>query len=126
VMEKLAAGRGPQGLGFSHAMMDALDGKGDINAVAQQLLSLPEGQGNPGSLSPLGGYDALYWFIAIRRNDLAVERFARIERELPYIARTFAFDPHFAVLHCEPKFIDILRELKVEEPYLAAPCKAAH
>ena len=126
VMEKLVADRGPQALAFFHAMMDALDGKGDVNAIANQLLELPDGQGNPASLSPLNGYDALYWFIAIGRSDLAIERFARIERELPYNARVFAFEPHFAVLHCEPKFLDILRELKVEEPNLATPCKAAH
>jgi tetratricopeptide (TPR) repeat protein len=126
VMEKPAANRGPQALAFFHAMMDALDGKGDVNAIAQQLLELPDGQGNPTSLSPLNGYDAVYWFIAIGRNDLAVERFARIVRELPYNARQFAFDPHIAVLYCEPKFLDIVRELKVEEPNLAAACKAAH
>jgi TolB-like protein/Tfp pilus assembly protein PilF len=126
VLEKPAANRGPQALAFFHAMMDALDGKGDVNAIARQMLDLPEGQANPTSLSPLNGYDALYWFIAAGRNDLAVERFARLGRELPYNARVFAFDPHFAALHCEPKFLDILRGLKVEEPNLAAACKAAH
>jgi hypothetical protein len=126
VLEKPAANRGPQALAFFHAMMDALDGKGDVNAVAQQLLELPDGQGNPNSLSPLNAYDAMYWFIAIGRNDLAVERFSRIGRELPYNARVFAFDPSFAVLHCEPKFVEILRDLKVEEPNLAAACKKAN
>jgi len=28
-------------------------------------------------------------------------------------------------LHCEPEFLDVLRGLKIEEPNLAAPCKAA-
>jgi TolB-like protein/Tfp pilus assembly protein PilF len=126
VMEKPATDRGLQALAFFHALMDALDGKGDVKAVAQQLSELPDGQGNPSSLTPMNGYDALYWFIAMGRNDLAVERYARIMRELPYNARAYAFDPHFAVLHCEPKFLDILREVKVEEPNLAAPCKAGH
>ncbi len=126
VLEKPAADRGPQALAFFHAMMDALDGKGDVNAVAQQLLELPDGQGNPTSLSPLNGYDAMYWFMAIGRNDLAVERFSRLGRELPYNARVFAFDPHYATLHCEQKFLDILRELKVEEPNLAAACRKAN
>jgi TolB-like protein len=126
VVEKTAADRGPQALAFFHSMMDALDGKGDVNAIAQQLLDLPEAQGTPTSMSPLNGYDALFWFIAAGRNDLAVERFARLVRELPYNARWFAFDPHFAALHCEPKFLDILRELKVEEPHLAAACKKAN
>jgi TolB-like protein/Tfp pilus assembly protein PilF len=126
VMEKPVADRGPQALAYFHAMMNVLDGKGDVKSIAQQLLELPEGQGNPTSLSPLNGYDALFWFIAVGRNDLAVERFARTVREIPYNARQFAFDPHFAVLHCEPKFVDLLRELKVEEPNLAAACKATH
>ncbi len=126
VMEKPAADRGPQALGFFHAMMDALDGKGDAEAVEHQLLELPDGQGNPASVSPLNSYDAAIWFIAAGRNDLAVERFARVVRELPYNARWFAFDPHFASLHCEPKFLDILSGLKVEEPNLAAACKATH
>jgi len=126
VMEKPVAARGPQAQAFFHAMMDALDGKGNVDATARQLLDLPEGQGNPASLSPLNGFDAVFWFMAIGRNDLAIERFARMTRELPHIARQFAFDPHFGVLHCEPKFLDILRGLKVEEPNLAAACKAAH
>jgi len=125
-MEKPATARGPQAQAYFRAMMDALDGKGDVNAVAQQLLDLPEGQGSPTALTPLAGYDALYWFIAIGRNDLAVERFARVVREIPYNARWFAFDPHFSALHCEPKFLEILREFKVEEPNLAMPCRAAH
>jgi adenylate cyclase len=126
VLEKSVSDRGPQALAFFHAMMDALEGKGDVKAVAQQLLELPDGQGNPGSLSPLNGYDALFWFIAIGRNDLAIERYERVVREIPYNARWFAFDPHFAMLHCEPKFLDILRELKVEEPNLAAVCPKGH
>jgi len=64
--------------------------------------------------------------MAIGRNDLAVKRFARYVREIPYNARSSGFDPHFAALHCEPKFLDILREMKIEEPNLAAPCKATH
>jgi len=126
VMEKTAADRGPQALAFFHAMMDALDGKGDAGAIANQLLDLPDGQGNPKTLSPLNGTDAMFWFMAIGRNDLAVKRFARYVREIPYNARSSGFDPHFAALHCEPKFLDILREMKIEEPNLAAPCKATH
>ena len=126
VLEKGAAARGPQALAFFHAMMDALDGKGDVEAVARQLLELPEGQGSQGGLTPMAGYDAMFWFMAIGRNDLAVERFARVVREIPYNARWFAFDPHFAALHCEPKFVEILRGLKVAEPNLAGSCKAAH
>jgi len=32
------------------------------------------------------------------------------------------FDPHFNALHCEAKFLDVLRSLKVEEPNLAQAC----
>ena len=105
-------------------MMDALDGKGNADAIANQLLDLPDGQGNPKTLSPLNGTDAMFWFMALGRNDLAVKRFARYVNEIPYNARSSAFDPHYAALHCEPEFLDILRAMKVEEPYLTAPCKA--
>jgi TolB-like protein len=126
VMEKAAADRGPQALAFFQAMMDALDGKGDANAIANQLLDLPDGQGNPKTLSPLNGTDAMFWFIAIGRNDLAVKRFARYAHEIPYNARSIGFDPHYAALHCEPEFLAILREMKIEEPNLAAACPKSH
>ncbi len=125
-LEKPATDRGPEALRAFHAQMDALDGKGDVQAIAQQLLELPDGQENPGGLTPLNAYDAMYWFMAIGRNDLAVTRYARYARDLPYVARQLAFDRHYAVLHCEPRFVDLLRSLKVEEPYLAAPCPKAH
>ena len=106
--------------------MDALDGKGDVKAIAQQLLELPDGQANPTSLTPLE------WL----RRDVLVHRdrpqrprgraLCALVRELPYNARSFAFDPHLAVLHCEPKFLEILRALKVEEPHLAAACPKAN
>ena len=107
-------------------MMDALDGKGDVNAIAEQLLALPDGQSNPTSLSPLNGTDAMYWFMATGRNDLAVKRFARYASEVPYNARSSGFDPHYTALHCKEEFLEILRGFKIDEPNFAAPCKAAH
>ena len=126
VLESAAASRGPEALRLFHAQMDALDGKGDVDAIARQLLDLPDGQMDPGSLTPLNTGDILYWYMAIGRNDLASERFARYARLVPYGARSMAYDPHYAALHCEPRFVAILRTLKVEEPHLAAACPKGH
>jgi TolB-like protein/Tfp pilus assembly protein PilF len=125
-VEEAAKARGPQALEFFHAQMDALAGKGDVQPIAQKLLDLPDGQSNPDSLTPLAAYDAMFWFMAIGRNDLAVERFARFTKTGPYVARQFAYDHHLDALHCEAQFVDLLRSLHVEEPHLAAPCKAMH
>ena len=67
----------------------------------------------------------MLWFMAIGRNDLAIERFARYAKGLPQSARFMAFDAHIAALHCEPKFLEILRSLGVEEPNLAQVCPKA-
>ena len=37
-----------------------------------------------------------------------------------------AHDRHYAALHCEAKFLAILRTLKVEESNLAASCPKGH
>jgi hypothetical protein len=86
------------------------------------MLELPDGQAAPTALSPLGAPDAVYWYVAAGRPDLAAERLTRYLDVLPYNVRLVAFDPHLGVLHCEPKFVELLRSLKVEEPYLTAPC----
>ena len=125
-LEDSAAARGPDALRFFHAQMDALDGKGDVEAIARQLLDLPDGQSNPAGLTPMSAVDSMYWYMAIGRNDLATERYARYVRLLPYGARGLAFDRHYLVLHCEPRFIEILRALRVEEPHLAAACPKGH
>ena len=121
-LEASAAARGPEALAFFHAQMDALDGKGDVNAIAMKLLDLPDGQSNPTGLTPMTGTDAAYWYLAVGRSDLAVERFARFARLLPYNARSAAFDPHLAALHCEPKFQDVLRSLRIAKSRFAARC----
>jgi len=125
-IETAAKARGPQALEFFHALMDALDGKGDVPAIAQKLLDLPDGQSNPDSLTPLAAYDAMFWFMAIGRNDLAIERFTHFVRIQPYVARQLGFDHHLDALHCEAKFVDLLRSLHVEEPHLAAACAKQH
>ena len=121
-VEEAAKARGPEALRLFQAQMDALDGKGDVAAIAQRTLDMPDGQLNPDGPTPLGAYDAVFWYMAIGRNDFAVERFQRMIRINPYGARQFAFDPHLRVLHCEPKFVEALRTLKVEEPHLAQAC----
>lgn len=125
-LEDSAAARGPEALRFFHAQMDALGGKGDAIAIGRQLLDLPDGQSNPDGLTPMSAYDSAFWYMAIGRNDLAIERFARYARLVPYGARNVAFDRHFATLHCEPQFNEILRSLKVEEPNLTAACPKGH
>jgi TolB-like protein len=122
VLEPSAARRGPKALEFFHAQMDVLDGKGNVDVIAKRMLELPDGQAAPTALSPLGAPDAVYWYVAAGRPDLAAERLTRYLDVLPYNVRLVAFDPHLGVLHCEPKFVELLRSLKVEEPYLTAPC----
>ena len=126
VLQPAAAARGPEALRLFNAQMDAVDGKGDVDALARQLLELPDGQMDAASLTPLNTGDAMLWFMAVGRSDLASERFARYARLVPYGARSFAYDAHYAKLHCEAKFIEVLRTLKVEEPHLAAACPKAH
>jgi hypothetical protein len=87
---------------------------------------LPDGSLHPDSPTPLTPYEAMHWLMAIGRSDLAVERYAVFVHELPHLAREMAFDAHLASLHCDPKFQELLRSLKVEEPHLAAPCRAVH
>jgi hypothetical protein len=125
-LEKPAARRGPEALRVFHAQMDALDGEGDVDALARQLLDLPDGQANPDGPTPLAAYDAMFWFMAVGRNDLAIERFDRFSKINPYVARSLAFDRHLDALHCAAKYVEILRSLKVEEPHLATACPQAH
>ena len=125
-LEGPAKERGPQALSLFHAQMDALDGKGDVQAIALHTLDLPDGQTTPNGPTPLAAYDAAIWFMAIGRNDLAIERITRYVRQSPYVARSLAFDPRLNALHCESKFVDLLRSLKVEEPHLAAACPKNH
>jgi TolB-like protein/Tfp pilus assembly protein PilF len=121
-LQRMAARRGPEAVAFADAMMDPLDGTGDADAVAARLAAMPDGFKDPGSPTPLGAPDAMHWFMAIGRNDLALERFARYARELPHLARIFAFDVHYESLRCEPGFQDTLLALKVEPARAAKLC----
>src|SRR5262249_51159300 len=107
-LEKTAAARGAQASALFHAQMDAIDGKGNIDAVARTMLEATDGQNDPAGITPMAGPDVMLWFIAIGRNDLAIERFARFARLLPHNARYMGFDSHLDVLHCEPRFVEIL------------------
>jgi TolB-like protein/Tfp pilus assembly protein PilF len=125
-LEKAAAARGKEALALFNAQMDALDGKGDAEVVARKLLDATDGQNDPAGITPMSGLDAMLWFMAIGRNDLAIERLVRFQKILPHNVRLAAFDKHFEQLHCEPEFVDILRTAQVEEPNLAAACKKAN
>jgi len=57
--------------------------------------------------------------------DLAAERLERYRDVLPYNIRSVAFDPHLDALHCEPRFVSLLRSLEVQEPHLAQACPKA-
>jgi TolB-like protein len=125
VLGPAAASRSKEAGAFFQAQMDAIDGKGDVEAIARKTLEATDGQNDAASITPMAGPDAVFWFMAIGRNDLAIERFARFAKVLPQNARFMAFDRHIAALHCEPRFLGILRSLGVEEPNLAQACPKA-
>ena len=125
-LEISASNRGAEALALFHAQMDVLDGKGSVEVVAEKLMKANDGQNDPASITPMAGPDVVLWLMALGRNDLAIERFRRFKDVMPHNARFEAFDRHLGALHCEPKFLDILRELKVEEPNLAAACPKTH
>jgi len=111
--------RGPEALALFRAQMDVLDGKGDVEAIAKRMLDLPDGQQDASAISPMAALDAAYWYIAAGRGDLAVERLARYKDVLPSNLRLAGFDPHLAVLHCDPKFVEVLRSV-AHRPELTA------
>ncbi len=125
-LESVASNRGAEAQALFRAQMDVLDGKGSAESVAEKLLKANDGQNDPASITPMAGPDVILWLMAVGRNDLAIERFKRFKDVMPHNARFEAFDGHLDALHCEPKFLDILRELKVEEPHLAAACPKTH
>ena len=121
-LEQAAAKRGPEALALFHAQMDVLDGKADAAAVAERLMDAPDGQIDPHGITPMSAADVVLWLMKAGRNDLAIERMARYQKVLPSLVRIAAFDPHLAALHCEPRYIEILRAAKVEEPHLTEAC----
>jgi adenylate cyclase len=126
VLEKLVAARGPEAVALFNAQMDALDGKGDVEAIAKKLMDAPDGQVDPKGITPMAATDVALWLVMAGRNDLAIERIARYQKKNPQAARVMAFDGHMTVLHCEPRFVELMRSLKVEEPHLAAACPKGH
>jgi TolB-like protein/Tfp pilus assembly protein PilF len=125
-LETSASNRGSEALALFHAQMDLLDGKGSVDVVAGKLMKANDGQNDPAGITPMAGPDVVLWLMAVGRNDLAIERFRRFKDVMPHNARFEGFDRHLDALHCEPKFLDILSELKVEEPHLAAACPKAN
>jgi tetratricopeptide (TPR) repeat protein len=125
ILQQMATPRGSEALRLAQDMSDVLEGKGDANAVAERLVSLPDGFLDATSLTPLSSFEVVHWLLVIGREDLAVERYARLARENTRAAPILAFDTHLAILHCNPKFLEVLRSLKVAEPHLAAACPKA-
>jgi adenylate cyclase len=125
-LEKVVAVRGPEAVALFNAQMDALDGKGDVEAIAKKLMDAPDGQVDPTGITPMAAVDVALWLVMAGRNDLAIERIARYQKVSPQIARLMAFDGHMAVLHCEPRFVELMRSLKVEEPHLSEACPKTH
>jgi len=121
-LEQVVAARGPGAIALFHAQMDALEGKGDVEAIARKLMDVPDGQMDPNGVTPMAAPDVALWLVMAGRNDLAIEKLARYRKIAPQNTRLLAFDAHLAVLHCEPRFIELMRSLKVEEPHLATDC----
>jgi len=121
-LEPLAAARGSEALRLAQAQLDALEGKGDVQAVAIQVMGVQDATNDSPGPTPLNAFDTLLWLMAIGRNDLAAQRFVRFAEIQPYNARGYAYDPHFDALHCDAKVLELLRSMKVEEPHLAQAC----
>jgi TolB-like protein/Tfp pilus assembly protein PilF len=121
-LEPLAALRGPEAIRLAQAQLDALDGKGDVQAVAMQVADLPDTVNDATGLSPLNVYDNLLWMLAIGRDDLAAQRFVRSAAFEPGYIRYIAYDPHFDRLHCDDRVQELLRSMNVDETHVAASC----
>ena len=119
---RMATPRGAEAIAFANAMMDVVEGSGDADAVASRLARMPDGFTDASGPTPLAPNDAMLWFMAIGRNDLAIARYALYAQSLPYLARVYAFDTHLRPLACEPGFQATLRTLAVEDARIAAMC----
>ena len=66
------------------------------------------------------------WFLAIGRNDLAIDEFAWLAHQTPYVARMYAYSVHFDPLRCDPKFQQVVHDLGVIDPRVATVCTGKH
>jgi tetratricopeptide (TPR) repeat protein len=106
-----ARGRGEAGTRFADELLEVLERRADHGRVAERLLSLPDGIMHTTSPSPLGGFDAVVWFQAAGRNDLALARLERMAEDLPVLARMALNDQHLDPLRCEPRFQALVNRL---------------
>ena len=116
------AGRGAEQEAFANALADALDGKGDVQAIARRIADMPHRSDANPSVVPFFPQPTMSWFLAIGRNDLAIDEFAWLAHQTPYVARMYAYSVHFDPLRCEPKFQQAVHDLGVTDPRVATVC----
>jgi len=122
MLRRLSEARGEAAVQFGDALIDALEGKHDSRAIAEQLADLPDGSINPTSLTPLADQGVVVWLTMLGHKDLALRRARKVALTLPHYARGMLFDAHLRSLACEPDFQALARELKVDEDGVRALC----
>ena len=126
LLHALAQPRGAEAVRFADAMSTVLEagpgGSAEAGAVAARLAELPDGYLDDRVLTPLGGSDMVLWFMAIGRNDLAVQRIERMAETLPQLARWAMADAHVDPLRCEPGFRALAQRLGFDDRRAATQC----
>jgi len=120
------AGRGAEQQAFANALADALDGKGDVQGIARRVADMPHRSDANPSVVPFFPQPTMSWFLAIGRHDLAIDEFAWLAQQTPYVARMYAYSVHFDPLRCEPKFQQVMHDLGVTDPRVATVCTGKH
>jgi TolB-like protein/Tfp pilus assembly protein PilF len=121
-LRQAAEPRGAESLRFVDALMDAVDGKADAQALAARLRPMPDGSFDRSSVSPLMDADAMYWFIAVGRPGDAVGRLQRVADQLPDVARAYSVDPGFDVIRCRPDFQAVMKQIDVVDARAGKVC----
>jgi len=126
LLHALAQPRGAEAVQFADAMSTVLEagpgGSAETDAVAARLAELPDGYFDDRVLTPLGDSDMVVWFIAVGRNDLAVQRIERMAETLPQLARWSMVDFHADPLRCDPGFRALAQRLGFEDKRAATQC----
>jgi len=123
MLRRMAQPRGAEAVRLADELVDALEGKGDTRAVAEQLVQLNDGTVDPTSLTPLGHADIVFLLARMGHQDLALAKARRFAEAYPHFARAMVFDPHLGALGCEPGFQELARELEVDDARIAALCE---
>jgi TolB-like protein/Tfp pilus assembly protein PilF len=120
-----AARLGPEAQRIANEQLDALEGKTEVQSIAQRVAGLDLASNDAASLTPLNAPDMILWFIAIARKDLAIGVFEQWARKMPDDAYAIVKDSHFLALTCDPSFLEAMRKLKVDEAHIASGCPKA-